>query len=129
MCIVEKGFEVSEVFDASIRGMLTFVIEGGEEAKVDEAYDECYDAHLATIESQWFHANIPTGAERDAMFAELIACLGENGVTGVTAAMAQQEIVDAIADQVLSDDSKFGASLFCMDEHAALFPEDMYPSR
>ncbi|MDR1635154.1 MAG: hypothetical protein LBS27_09615 [Bifidobacteriaceae bacterium] len=120
---------MGEVYDSSVRLMLTFTVEGGNADDRDQAYDECYEEHLATIERDWFHANVPTGAERDAIFEDLIACLKENGVSGVTVGMEQQEIIDAIVAEVVSDDSRFAASLFCMDEHAALFPDEMYPSQ
>jgi hypothetical protein len=129
-CVAEKGFEVSEIMDATVLGMLAFSHTSSDAA--NKAYDKCYDRHLARIEHDWFYSNVPTGAEREVMFADFARCLEEEaGVTGVTINDRQTEIVNQMALQTgaYEDEQAEGMhyALLCMDRYRYLWPDGMYP--
>src|SRR5690606_41739216 len=64
--------------------------DGGAESA---ALDACYDTHVAAIEREYFQAHVPTGAERDALFAEFAECLESFGIHGAIPSWTEHQVV------------------------------------
>ena len=93
------------------------------DSAADDAMTSCYDTYVKQTEKAYFLAHVPTGAARDAVFADLVDCLEGVGVQGVTASMESTEITEAIVSQLVDD---YSPGLICLDKYQMLFPEGMF---
>lgn len=87
-------------------------------------YDRCFERYAYDTERQYFLQHVPTGAERDSMFGDLLACLTSADVSGLTRTSTEQEIVGAIWAQHPDDP---GGGMACLDHYRFVFPEGRYP--
>jgi hypothetical protein len=88
------------------------------------ALDRCFTQYAYDVERHYFLEHVPTGAERDAMFDDLLSCLTGAGVTGLTRASTEEEIVGAIWTQYPDAPE---AGMDCLDQYRFVFPEGWYP--
>lgn len=95
-CMVEKGYDVGPVEMRDDDLTYTFSIYGGEvggEAN-GRALHACEQPfNYAEAEVAYQDQNILTGAEREQVYAEFIACLEEAGIPGVSEQDSMDEIV------------------------------------
>jgi hypothetical protein len=106
---------------------LSFAVESADGAQ--RAYDSCYDKHLNRITHYWFHSNVPSGDERDAMVEEFRACLTQGGVDVSTVPRTEDlgELLRSIQQVVDSESEEFTAALICIDVYRLLYPEGVAP--
>lgn len=85
-CMRADGWEVSEVAPAADGVTYGFTITASEATDdgIDAAYESCAGRHLNRIESQYLSGLELSGAERDAVYLEMIACLEAVGVETVS---------------------------------------------
>lgn len=125
-CINESGFEATEphlAADGLIWQIGVSATSESQDVAVQAVLDGCYDQYVDDVEREYFQANVPTGAERDALFEKLIGCLADVGVNGVTRLDTEEEIVRAIAEQQADDMSP---GLWCLDDYRLVFPEGIF---
>ncbi|WP_341360906.1 hypothetical protein V5H98_07365 [Georgenia sp. M64] len=87
-CMNEGGWEVGEVTENPDGVTYGFVIttEGDDaaaSAAVDGAFSSCAASHLNEVESAYLSGLQLSGAERDAVYEQMITCLEAAGVTTV----------------------------------------------
>lgn len=124
-CLHDKGWDTTEPklqLDGVTLGVSINLPSGSEEEAVasTQAWDECFGERETKVQRQYFKQHVPTGAARDAMMAKLLGCLTAVGVTGLTPATSEQDIVGAIAEQSAQDMSP---GLLCLEKYSLVFPE------
>jgi hypothetical protein len=126
-CLDEQGFQVSDVGEGSAGVLLSFTWESAEGAP--EAYGSCYEEHLKVIEHHWFHSNVPSGSERDAMVGEFRECLAGVGVNVSAVPLTDDlaELLVAIQEQIDDESEEFADVLLCIDDYRLLYPEGVLP--
>lgn len=131
-CVAREGFEVSEINDGNAGGLLlTFSFESGADPNdpngPSAAFDSCYAEHVEEIERAWFWGNVPTGAQRDAMYAEFLVCLADAGidVTPLTPSSTKEQVTGVILGA--PEDDAVSSGLWCLDEFLVLYPDGMFP--
>jgi hypothetical protein len=128
-CVVERGFDVPPLYLQADGLLLTFAISADTDDLADaglEALDRCRDElGFDSVEKSYFMSHVPTGADREAEFGELLACLEDVGVdtAGLSSETSEEQIVAAAVD--LPNNSAEG--LVCLDKHFTLFPGGLFP--
>lgn len=124
-CLEEAGYSTSEPY-VNLDGILwSFGIdveEGADQDVMSKTYDSCRATHIGDIEKRYFAANLPSAAERDVLIDELIECLDDIGVSGVTHAMKEEEIVSLIVQNNPEDPS---GGFICLEGANLAFPDGL----
>jgi hypothetical protein len=123
----DAGFEVGSIGPGSAGVLLSFSWEAAEGS--GEAYSSCYEEHLKEVEHYWFHANVPSGNEREDMVAEFRICLADGGidVSAVPLTDDLAELLTSVQEQVGDESDEFTAALLCVDDYRLLYPEGVLP--
>lgn len=126
-CLEQKGYNATAVqgpdkimWVLGFDGDASDDMEGGE-----KAYDKCYDDYVAGVDKEYFIAHIPTGADRDALYAEFAECLDGFGVPDANPSWTEAEVVNAIAERTGPEMS----ALTCIGQYQVLYPEGMFEDR
>ena len=126
-CVNQAGFQTTQLREQSDKIRWSFNVKVSDDVDLNEAtsiQDSCYAQYVNDIEKVYYLAHVPTGADRDAMFIQLIECLDNVGVSGVSRTDTEQDIVKAIANSGSGD---LSPGLLCLDQYRAVFPEGMFP--
>ena len=131
-CVRAAGWRTTALTTRSDGILMTFglVVQPDHDTEPDRQHAAdvqraCYERQVGDIERVWFMQHVPRGAARSAMYASLIHCLEALGVSGVQDGMEQAAVMKQIT-RSLGDG--FGPALTCMDQHAVLFPEVVFPA-
>lgn len=92
-CMIEKGFEADEVEKRLDGVTYGFTFSGGSGPSDGSDLVECEQQHgLMEAELAFQDQQALSGADREAVYAELIACLDAAGVPGATSSMDAPEV-------------------------------------
>ncbi len=124
-CVQDAGYQVTEVYPdptGATQRLAFAVVQAGDEAAAQTAYDACYDTHLKATETAFLRQEPLTGAARDQAMADLIGCLAEVGVEGLSPTTTDSRVfVRAIMESGLDSDGRFRA-MTCMERYRAVWP-------
>ncbi len=109
-CVLARGVDVGplERHPDGVYWTFSFALQPGEDPATGPgitAFHECEDEYISILTMWKYNEAIPVGAERDAAWRELLACLEEFGVSGVSVTDREAQVV-ARVDEVLGDDTQ-----------------------
>lgn len=130
LCVENKGYTVGAIETNIFTGTWMFGVQypvGETETEAQQRRketDSCTQEHSNFVERYWISQLRPQGAERERVFQQLISCLENYGITGVTSSFTDNQVVDAIWRFTDGDDD-LDAEIFteCYFPHYTLFYE------
>jgi len=123
-CVEDAGFSVGPIAEAPDGISLQFSIDTpeGAEADVDAAYSACEEEHLLEVATAYLGGRHLTGEAREQAMQELVDCLENAGITGLSVAETDSRVfVRAIMDYG-EDSPEASAGLLCMDRYRDVWP-------
>lgn len=117
-CMIREGYEVGPVEMRPDGISYGFAVTGGAPGDMS-AHDDrlaCEaNFNLPQAEVAYVNQHTLTGAERERIFAEFVACMDEAGFPGVTSSDTIQEINERVV--ATQGSAKFDEGVICLDQY------------
>lgn len=122
-CVAAAGFDVSTVEKSEASGEYRFGIDNAEPSAFEATYDQCANDHQNQIEQAYLGATRLSGQARDAAMHDLVKCLTDVGVSGLSEGTTDSRtFVKAIWDQLESDAERESQAMACMERYRGVWP-------
>ncbi len=123
-CLAAEGFQVSEVTLQPDGYTYGYTVTSRTGADTGAAMNECdEESGLTDIGPAYIQTLRLTGAERERAMEEMVACLEEVGVTGLSATETDSRVfVRAVVEQIPDSDPDSAAAWLCLDRGRIAWP-------